>query len=64
MMVKPNYHAYKQGVTILRYDRDPITGEQYPSCGNILQENMYKMLDNIITHEDSKKSSATFEEKL
>lgn len=65
MMVKPNYHTYKLGVTVLRYDTDPITGQQYPSCGNILQEDMYKMLDNIITHEDSKKSSANFfEEKL
>jgi hypothetical protein len=64
MMIKPNYHAYKQGVTILRYDKDPISGQQYPSSGNILQEDLHQMLNNIIAHEDSKNSSViSFEEK-
>lgn len=64
MMIKPNYHAYKQSVTILRYVKDPISGREYPSSGNILQEDLYEILNNIILHEDSKNSSViSFEEK-
>jgi hypothetical protein len=63
MMIKPNYHAYKPGVTILRYDKDPISGQQYPSSGNILQEDLHQMLNNIIAHENSKNVSAIFFEE-
>lgn len=57
MMVKPNYHAYNQKVKTLRYDRDPISGQQYLCSNNLLQENIYQVLNNIIAHEDSKNTS-------
>ena len=60
MLVKPNYHAYSMTVKTMRYSQDPISGETYPCSSNLLQEDLYKMLDNIISHENSKNSSNTF----
>jgi len=57
MMVKPNYHAYNQKIKTLRYDRDPISGQQYLCSNNLLQEDIYQVLNNIIAHEDSKNPS-------
>lgn len=57
MMVKPNYHAYNQKLKVLRYDRDPINGQQYLCSNNFLQEDVYQILNNIIAYEDSKNTS-------
>lgn len=57
MMFKPSYHDYNKTVKVLRYDRDPINGKKYFCSNNLLQQDVYEILNNIIAYEDSKNTS-------